>query len=480
MLLKIRSYMGALLLFSIALGMIACGSGGGGGDSGAGNTNTTTTTILPMLYFSATDGIHGIEPWKTDGTEAGTVMVKDIFAGAAGSDPFQGGSTIPRLPIVFNNSLFFSANSDVAGYELWKTDGTEAGTVMVKDIYPSFNSPHPGNFIVYNDMLHFTGAAGVGIWRTDGTETNTVKVADLFWGWANPIVFGDAVIFISSVGALGSEPWKMTGSSLSLVKDINQIPGEDSSPSGFTIYNGAVYFSATDGANGNSISGNELWKTDGTGGGTVLVKDIYAGAFNSSSPAGFTVFNGNIFFAATDGNGRELWKSDGTNSGTLMIKDIVAGPVGANPSNLIIFGGELYFTTVVSGYGYQLWKTDGTEAGTVMVEDISPGTLGIAPGNFSVFNGGLYFTAANSDGYEIWISDGTETGTRMLKDINSGPGNSFPSDLRVFNDALYFFADDGFKGLELWKTDGTENGTLLVKDIFPGPSGSNAVGFVEF
>jgi ELWxxDGT repeat protein len=121
--------------------------------------------------------------------------------------------------------LYFSATDGIHGVEPWKTDGTEAGTVMVKDIYPSFNSPHPGNFIVYNDMLHFTGAAGVGIWRTDGTETNTVKVADLFWGWANPIVFGDAVIFISSVGALGSEPWKMTGKQPVLSEGHKSNPG---------------------------------------------------------------------------------------------------------------------------------------------------------------------------------------------------------------------------------------------------------------
>ena len=61
---------------------------------------------------------HGSELWKTDGTAAGTVLVKDIRSGASGSYPHN-------LTNV-NGTLFFTANDGTNGYELWKSDGTAA------------------------------------------------------------------------------------------------------------------------------------------------------------------------------------------------------------------------------------------------------------------------------------------------------------------------------------------------------------------
>ncbi|WP_323216879.1 ELWxxDGT repeat protein, partial [Pseudanabaena sp. CCNP1317] len=102
----------------------------------------------------------------------------------------------------------------------------------------------------------------------------------------------------------------------SLVKDIN--PGSaSSSASNFTDIGGTLYFTATDPTNGV-----ELWKSDGTAGGTTLVKDINPGN-GSSSPNSFTNFGGTLFFSADDGtNGVELWKSDGTAGTTTLVKDI--------------------------------------------------------------------------------------------------------------------------------------------------------------
>ena len=81
------------------------------------------------LYFSAEDASHGWELWKSDGTTAGTFMVKDIRPGSRGSRP--------RSLTAVGGMLFFTADDGIHGWELWKSDGTQAGTVMVKDIWPA-------------------------------------------------------------------------------------------------------------------------------------------------------------------------------------------------------------------------------------------------------------------------------------------------------------------------------------------------------
>ena len=135
---------------------------------------------------------------------------------------------------------------------------------------------------------------------------------------------------------------------------------------------GSLYFSAKD-----DTHGRELWKSDGTAAGTVVVKDIRPGS-EGSLPRGLTDVGGTLYFSAGDGtHGGELWRSDGTATGTVMVKDIWAGSRGSHPSGLTDVGGTLYFAADDGTHGWELWKSDGTAAGTVMVKDIWPG--GMAP-----------------------------------------------------------------------------------------------------
>ena len=137
-----------------------------------------------------------------------------------------------------------------------------------------------------------------------------------------------------------------------MVQDINS-GGSGSSPKYLTVVDNTLYFQATDGTNGN-----ELWKSDGTASGTVMViQDIHSSAA-SSYPQHLTAFGNTLYFQADDGYGTELWKSDGTASGTVMVQNIGSGSGGSLPRYLTAVGNTLYFSATDGTNGYELWALD--------------------------------------------------------------------------------------------------------------------------
>lgn len=248
-----------------------------------------------------------------------------------------------------------------------------------------------------------------------------------------------------------------------LVADV--VPGSTgSNPREFTNVNGILFFVADDPA-----AGAELWKTDGTAGGTSRVLDINPGT-NGSYPSNLTNLNGILIFAADNGtSGEELWRSDGTTAGTVMIKDIFAGVDSSRPTIELAFGNNLLLIASSAEHSGELWKTDGTANGTVLVKDINPGTSSSYPFYFQNVSGTIFFGAQTNDqGTELWKTNGTTAGTVLVRDINPGTESSSPSYMTNLGGTLYFAASDPVNGGELWKSDGTTAGTVLVKDLAPG------------
>jgi ELWxxDGT repeat protein len=497
------------------------------------------------LYFAADDGVHGRELWVSDGTPTGTHLVKDVNPGNAPSPTAEVG---PYGLTAVGNTVYFAEDDGTHGTELWKTDGTPAGTVMVRDIAPTVHinpdgtpapdGSSPAQFTVMGGTLYFTaddGTDGRQLWKTDGTPAGTVMVTNLpallsAPAGAGPVAltaFGDRLLFDANDADHGPEPWVSDGTAAGthLLKDVNPGPAASinlmagPSPQSFTVVGTTAFFAADDGTHGT-----ELWKTDGTADGTALVADVNPGSSpspfgppgspdvpNSSNPTDLTAAGGALFFLADDGtHGQELWTSDGTADGTRLVKDTGPGgspgplggpyePNGSHIASLTAVGNALFFAADDGTHGQELWTSDGTDAGTRMVKDIDPGTFispdspsvipaSSAPALLTAYNGKLYFSADDGvHGREIWTSDGTAAGTQLVKDVNpagsapafTGPSDLGPVGLTAAGPTLFFAEDDGTHGTELWATDGTAAGTRLVKDINTDTRGSYPTALVR-
>jgi ELWxxDGT repeat protein len=436
--------------------------------SGFETYNTVLAPVNGMLYFTATDGVHGREPWKSNGTAAGTTLIKDIFPGAESGQP----DTYRILGL--GSTAFFTADDGTNGEELWKSDGTAAGTVLVKKTTPPdvqyTGDSKPANLTNVNGTLYFTadnGASGRELWKSNGTPGTTVLVKDITAGAGSSaptnLINLNGTVYFGAAGGL----WKSNGTSAGTTLVKNVLPGS------LLNLNGTLYFGA----------GTGLWKSDGTTTGTVLVK---AGV----TPTDLTDVNGTLFFVGNDGvHGAELWKSNGTAAGTVMVKDIRPSSSGAGPFFLTNVNGTVYFSANDGANGREFWKSDGTAAGTVMVEDLLPGSTfnrfgeefpnSSGPENFVNVNGTLYFTTSSdfSGGRYLWKYNAAGTGPELLKSVPSYPGNPYLANLFNYNGTLFFVASDPEAGKELWRTDGTVAGTVQVKDLNPGWQGSEPYGF---
>ena len=438
------------------------------------------TNVNGTLFFDATDGTTGEALWKSDGTDAGTVLVKDIFpGGASGLKEF----------VNVNGTLFFQANDGTHGYELWKSDGTAAGTVMVKDIYPGSTSSILKVGTSYNGSVYFSASDGTAngyeLWKSDGTSAGTVMVRDInpgagHGGPSNLVVSNGTLFFSATTVANGNELWKSDGTTTGtvLVKDIYTGTG-NSGPANLIDVNGTLFFTVTASiVNGTTLLGYQLWKTDGTAAGTVLVKgNIYS---TPPAPAWFTNVNGTLFFSALTGaNGNELWKSDGTTAGTVLVGDNLAA--SSSPAYLTNVNGTVFFQRYADAtIGYELWKSDGTDAGTVMVRDIYPGAGSSGPTYLANVNGTLFFWANDgTNGTGLWKSDGTATGTLMVQGFSS----SAPFPLTNVNGTWFFAAYPG-----LWKLvagpagvetlHGPVPSTFALHQNYPNPfNPSTTIGF---
>lgn len=419
------------------------------------------------LYFAASGDAGGLELWKSDGTTGGTVRVKDINPGGADG--------IASNIVAFGGALYFAADDGINGIQPWKSNGTDAGTVLLKVVHDSGDS-FAKHFTVSGGILYFAAANqtnGGELWKSDGTTAGTVLVEDIRPGtsWSSPenlVDVGGTLFFSAFDGVNGRELWASDGTLAGtiLVKNIDAGPGNSffgPFDDAIVSFGGEAYF----GANPGDASGVGLWKSDGTFAGTVQV-------VSGLIPKSFTVVGGTLYIVRANLStgtmfAPNLWKSDGTTLGTVLVKTVpgdINRKLGVVGSTLFLAVGE-----------QDLWKSDGTDPGTTLVAELLPNdTVGSFSDDLTGIGGTLYFSsAAGNKGREVWKSNGTLAGTQRVKDIGIAPGSSTPTkfvlDDQILKGArLFFFVTDGADGGELWRSTGSANGTQLVKEIAGGSS----------
>lgn len=393
------------------------------------------TDVDGRLFFSADDDRHGRELWISDGTTVGTTMVKDIHPGA------EGWATM--TPVGVAGTAFFVADDGDHGYELWKSDGSANGTVIVKDIHPGLEGSGPGYLVETGGSLLFVaddGTHGDELWTSDGTAAGTMMVEDIWQGTNR-----------------GSRPERRRRAFLARPLNLTDVAGR-------------AFFSADDGNHGR-----ELWTSDGTAAGTVQVRDVRPGPLGSNPEALIDVV-GTLFFTANDGiHGRELWTSDGTTGGTTLVRD-ADRESAEGPQMLVDVAGTAFFTLRRGVEGDQLWRSDGTTSGTALVAVVNTGAADSSVRSLTDVGGTLFFTAVGEDAHaQLWRSDGTAAGTLLVTDLPGGPQAGPPEWLTEAAGILYFVArenDSGPWDAELWRSDGTAAGTFQVQDIQRGEHSS--------
>lgn len=371
------------------------------------------------LFFVGRDANTGIELWRTDGSPDGTRLVKDITPGPSSS------FSAPTSLFDANGTLYF-----FAGTGLYKTDGSEAGTVLIRN----FGDIGGANLLYYNGLVIFKILGG--LWRTDGTPAGTFQIAPRS---EIPRLYKGVLYFYTSAGPKFQETdlfrtdGMLTGTSL-----VKRFPA--------TLQSLGV---GVDGLYLTFLTGNfhptpglwSTWKSDGTETGTVPLGPT----ITTSQPGYFNAF-GDLYQRQNFTGAQPTFRQSKSTGVFELVTPTPSSAVLAG-SNSVLYNGQIYGTGTAPTTGTELSRLDGTP-----LRDLNPGVgQGIAMGSRpAVFNGLLYFAGDDgATGPELWQSDGSADGTRLVRDQVPGPRGSNPMNLTEFRGALYYDTWDG----TLWKLD---------------------------
>lgn len=387
-----------------------------------GNSSTPGSDFAVLennFYFSAhQSSSQGRNLWRTDGTAAGTRQLTRFEDGV-----------VERM-VVLGNALYFMLVHEHEESSLYVTDGTEEGVRKLADFEGSVDAMQPcGDSI----CLVRRTADGLSLMRSDGTPAGTTSVVPLPGKQAlEARAMGERIYLLLSGVESGNKVqlWQSDGSAagtIQLTQSHQNIVLRNA-----LMLGGDLLFDV-DGA---------LWKSDGRRSGTGPLLD-------AASVVGIV---GQTAFLWTNGELRKTDRADGISTPVATMSQ--------RPLTAVTDGSRLFFVTAT-----MIGVTDGTNEGTTTL------SRGYGFGNFptiALMDGVLYFRFDESaTGWRLWRSDLTYAGTRVVKDLTPESRSSSPSELTAIGGRIFFFAADRTHGREPWISDGTPAGTQMIANVFP-------------
>ncbi len=385
------------------------------------------------LIFAATDGSDGIEPYVSDGTPDGTKMLADINPGSGGSDPE---SFFPGDGVVY-----FTANNGTST-QIWKTDGTPAGTMQVTNIASMPDTSGGAVFTLFTgNLLYFTEDGDnqtSSLWVTNGVPGTEQELTN-FGSESNsdPELLGGLngrLLFSAGNSYLWTSDGTVAGTTMVAASAFGEIdPFIDAG----IVYNDKFYFGA--GATDGNSYGLYLCSSDGTDDGTALVGDMAFGG--SDELQDFTISGNTLYFlCSTSTSGFQIFSTDGQ---TVTQVTSFANSKSADISDLTDVNGTLYFGYGAGGTSKTLYKLVG---GTPTQVPLPSDGSGMAVTSLTDVNGTVFFEAfsAGMGGDEtLFSSDGNSSSA-----VGGDAGTS-PQRLIDVNGTLFYSSDDPGTGTEL-------------------------------
>lgn len=512
----------------------------------------TTTTNLPFielgtdLIYPAVKAGSGAELYKFPLTGGSPSLVKEIGTGASHGVYIGNQSFFGRMSST--QAVFPGSSGD--DVELWITDGTNAGTTLVKNIntrnpgssMPRFFAPLSTGGVLFQA---YTSDHGYEYWRSDGTSAGTVEILDSntslassdSWG-VSPMVgyqnysslpaayatLGDISLNVYEDPFIGDELYKFdfVAETFSLFTEL--VPGPtgllSAQSSQRAFLNGLFILPTSE--NSHCVTGiclpTRVIASDGTLANTSdmlggMASDFFnirlpsaewgpdkilipwsehfdpnlefmiytvstktlTKIFNACTPpscgsaTGFKVISPTRFLYR-DGNG-SLFTSDGTQAGTTLLN---TGLISEYIDAGVVLGSELLFIGGNNTDGWGLWKTDGVSFQIVksIVGNIPNGDEGDFMAYSSVFKVGskVYFQAGLRDtSTAIWVTDGTLAGTTLLQSHNPVT-QEFKGFVAVESssteDFMYSVGDNNSGNpTAIWKMNGSTGAAVKALDL---------------
>ena len=423
------------------------------------------------VLFEAREPSVGRELWRSDGTPAGTALVANI------GPEIQPLSSAPQLGKPLGDKLFVRGQTELHGAEPFLLDATALTVELVRDIRPgpfgsllsqavAFEEEHAfldGSLRTY--FAATTDEGGREVWRSDGTEAGTELLFDgPFDSQPEDLTFGGGLLFYQAVDsdAEGPELFVSDGTAAGTGMLGAFVPGPTGGlPRNFVSLGERVVFTAN-----VAGLGGEPWVTDGTVAGTTLLKDINTGPLGSVTGESLRVGERVFFSATSPGNGYELWATDGTTPGTRRLSDIGPGSASGAPGFYAVANGFLFFGATGPNVGFELWQLDLATNEVRLAADLWPGAQSSNASQVTAGQSGL-FVVGNSP--VTGILEGslfhlpyTATGVGAPTDVVAGLTVRDLDDLAAAGRGVFFSAHETASGRELYYTDGTPAGTARV------------------